>query len=156
AVAVAFVAGGGKETTVIAGGQPAQAAGGQTTDGDSDAQSGRGSDAPVSVPLADITGEASFYTAQVDGGEVSFFVVRGSDGDVRSAFNACQVCFQEKLGYRQESDVMVCNNCGRTFPVDQVGVEHGGCNPIPLEATVNGDSFTFAGDALASGAALFK
>ena len=28
---------------------------------------------------------------------------------------------------------MVCNNCGKAFPSDQINVITGGCNPIPLE-----------------------
>ena len=30
---------------------------------------------------------------------------------------------------------MVCNNCGKVFPSDQINVVTGGCNPIPLDKT---------------------
>ena len=35
---------------------------------------------------------------------------------------------------------MVCNNCGRRFPADQINVVQGGCNPSPLTRIVEGDS----------------
>ncbi|MDP2167292.1 MAG: Fe-S-containing protein, partial [Thermodesulfovibrionales bacterium] len=45
----------------------------------------------------------------------------------------------EKKGYRQEGDIMVCNNCGQAFPSTQINVIKGGCNPAPIERHVEGD-----------------
>jgi uncharacterized membrane protein len=58
---------------------------------------------------------------------------------VRAAFNACDVCFPAKKGYRQEGDEMVCNNCGSRFPANQINEVRGGCNPSPLDRAVDGD-----------------
>jgi uncharacterized membrane protein len=33
---------------------------------------------------------------------------------------------------------MVCNNCGQRFPSERINVEKGGCNPAPLDRTVDG------------------
>ncbi len=66
--------------------------------------------------------------------------MKSSDGVMRAAFDACDVCFREKKGYRQEGDVMVCNNCGQRFPSTKINVLKGGCNPAPLGRTVQGDS----------------
>ena len=63
----------------------------------------------------------------------------GSDEKVRIAFDACDVCFAEKKGYRQNGDVMVCNNCGKQFHIDGIGTENvqGGCWPsyLPMTST---------------------
>jgi hypothetical protein len=84
--------------------------------------------------------QAHHYTYMHAGQPIEFFVLKSKDGIVRAAFNACDVCYDSKLGYTQDGDYMVCNNCGRRFPADQINVVHGGCNPSPLTRVVEGDS----------------
>jgi len=74
---------------------------------------------PVST-FAD--GKARHYTYMAGDRPVEFFVLRSADGTVRAAFNACDVCFQARRGYVQDGDTMVCVNCGRRFPADQINV----------------------------------
>jgi hypothetical protein len=94
----------------------------------------------VRIPVAEVNdGYAHYYTYDDRGRDVNFFVLRSSDGVIRAAFDACDVCFQEKKGYRQEGDIMVCNNCGQRFPSVQINVLKGGCNPAPLDRAVQGD-----------------
>ncbi len=94
----------------------------------------------VKLPVAEIgDGNAHFYTYKGTGRDVNFFVLRSSDGVIRAAFDACDVCYREKKGYRQVGDLMVCNNCGQQFPSVKVNVLRGGCNPAPLEREVQGD-----------------
>jgi uncharacterized membrane protein len=113
-------------------------------------------DGAVRLPLSTFDDyKAHFYTYVVDGRSVEFFVVKSQDGVVRAAFNACDVCFQAKLGYRQEGDVMICNNCGRRFPTDQVNEVQGGCNPSPLNRTISGDSLIILDTDLAQGLSFF-
>jgi uncharacterized membrane protein len=101
-------------------------------------------------------GQARFYQyTTASGREVKFFVMRSSDGVVRAAFDACDVCFLKRRGYRQEGDVMVCNNCGRTFPSTQINVLQGGCNPAPIERDVQGDRLVLRASALEQGVYLF-
>jgi uncharacterized membrane protein len=50
---------------------------------------------------------------------------------------------------------MVCNNCGRRFPADQINVVHGGCNPSPLERAVEGDSLVIQVDDIVAGLGYF-
>jgi uncharacterized membrane protein len=69
---------------------------------------------------------------------VYFFVLKSSDGVIRAAFDSCDVCFRERKGYRQEGDLMICNNCGQAFPSVRINIEKGGCNPAPLERTTLG------------------
>jgi len=113
-------------------------------------------DGAVRLPLSTFDDyKAHFYTYVVNGRSVEFFVVKSQDGVVRAAFNACDVCFQAKLGYRQEGNVMVCNNCGRRFPTDQINEVRGGCNPSPLTRTISGDTIVILETDLAQGLSFF-
>jgi uncharacterized membrane protein len=110
----------------------------------------------VRLPVASVDdGLAHFFTLMVGGRPVEFFVVKDESGTVRAALNACEVCFPAKLGYHQEGNEVVCNNCGRRFPISQVGVVHGGCNPAPLIPVVEGDSIVIQESELADGLKLF-
>lgn len=71
-----------------------------------------------------------------DGNTVRYFILKSSDGVIRVAFDACDVCWPEKKGYYQDGDYMVCRNCGRRFPSTKVNVVTGGCNPAPLERQI--------------------
>jgi len=93
-------------------------------------------DGQVSVSTTDLAdGKARFFTVAAGKTDIRFFVVQSPDGRVRAAFDACDVCFPEGKGYRQEGENMVCVNCGRRFHVSMVGEVHGGCNPAPLPIT---------------------
>lgn len=94
----------------------------------------------VRLPLATFDDrQAHHYTYMHNGRPVEFFILKSADGIVRAAFNACDVCYPFKKGYHQEGDEVVCNNCGRRFPSNQINVVQGGCNPSPLNRTVDGD-----------------
>lgn len=67
---------------------------------------------------------------------IKYFIVKSSDGVIRAAYDACDVCWPAGKGYYQEGDVMVCRNCGRRFASNQVNEVQGGCNPAPLNRTV--------------------
>jgi uncharacterized membrane protein len=101
-------------------------------------------------------GKAHFHTAKIDGVSVSYFLLKTPDGVVRAAFNACDVCYPEKKGYRQEGDFMVCANCGKKFPLAKVGEVKGGCNPAPLAHAEENGKVVISEDALRQGVAFFK
>jgi uncharacterized membrane protein len=85
-------------------------------------------------------GRARFFKYPApDGTPIRFFILKSSDGVIRAAFDACDVCWPEGKGYFQEGDFMVCRNCGRRFASVQVNIVTGGCNPTALERTVVGD-----------------
>lgn len=67
---------------------------------------------------------------------IKYFVIKSSDGIIRAAFDACDVCWPAGKGYVQSGDVMVCRNCGRQFKSILVNEVKGGCNPAPLKRTV--------------------
>ncbi len=96
----------------------------------------------VKIPISAVSDNmAHYYTYKSSKGQsLNFFVLKSSDGVIRAAFDACDVCYKEKKGYRQEGDVMVCNNCGQRFPSTKINELKGGCNPAPLNRTVEGDS----------------
>jgi len=67
-----------------------------------------------------------------DGITIKYFIMKSSDGVIRAAFDACDVCWREGKGYVQKDDFMLCRNCGRRFPSARINVMSGGCNPAPL------------------------
>lgn len=82
-------------------------------------------------------GKAHFFTYKTDDGvTIRYFIMKSSDGLIRAAFDACDVCWPENKGYSQQGDVMVCNNCGRRFPSVRINEVRGGCNPAPLNRKV--------------------
>jgi hypothetical protein len=110
----------------------------------------------VSFPISTFAdGKARFYTYMNGDKPIEFFVLRSKDGTVRAAFNACDVCFGAKKGYRQEGDVMVCNNCGSRFPADKINEVRGGCNPGPLTRTVQGDNLIIKVEDIVAGQTYF-
>lgn len=110
----------------------------------------------ISFPLSDFSdGQAKYYAFDYQGKEMSFFILQSSDGVVRAAFNACDVCYQARKGYRQVGDFMVCNNCGQRFASVRINEEKGGCNPSPLERTITEDRIIISEADLAKGAFYF-
>lgn len=94
----------------------------------------------VRIPVSKVSdSQAHYFTYKGQKGNINFFVLKSSDGVIRAAFDACDVCYREKKGYRQEGDYMVCNNCGQRFASVNINEIKGGCNPAPLERAVQGD-----------------
>ena len=91
----------------------------------------------VEIPASEVTDDAKYYSIDANGVDVRFFALRGNDGKVRVAMDACDVCYDAKKGYRQDGDDMVCNNCGNRYPTSGIGTENlkGGCWPsyVPMD-----------------------
>ena len=82
--------------------------------------------------------KARFYNVEMpDGKTVHFFVIKDKKGVYRSAADACQVCFGQRKGFRQEGDEIVCNNCGNRYPIEKIATEKGGCNPGLINPNLN-------------------
>jgi len=93
----------------------------------------------ITMPVSEISENAKWY--EYNGQK--FFAVKADDGTIKTAFDACDVCYRQRKGYRQEGDDMVCNNCGLRFAISGLGTENknpGGCWPGYLPNTINGDS----------------
>lgn len=91
--------------------------------------------------LAKISNTAKFYYHTIENVRIKFFVVLGSDSDVHVAMDACDACYRAKKGYIQRGETMVCNNCGKTFPINSIGVENlsGGCWPSYVLFSISGN-----------------
>lgn len=110
----------------------------------------------VRIPLASVEdGNAHFFTLASGGKKISFFAMRAQDGSIHTAFDACVSCNHAKLGYRQEGEFVVCNNCGMGFKPADVGLVTGGCNPIPVNKSVDGKMLVFKTKDLEAGAQYF-
>jgi len=81
-------------------------------------------------------GEAKFFQYQHGDISIKYFILKSSDGVIRAAFDACDVCWPAGKGYYQDGDHMVCRNCGRRFASILVNEVKGGCNPAPLTRSV--------------------
>jgi len=110
----------------------------------------------VRIPTAELAdGAAHCYTVMVRDLPIEFFAIWTEDNVIRTAFNACDVCFPAKLGYRRDGTFMVCNNCGNRFPIGRIGAATGGCNPAPLAAWIEAQDLVIAVSALEAGLTYF-
>ncbi len=102
-------------------------------------------------------GKARFYNYRShDGTTIRYFIIKSSDGVIRSAFDACDVCWRANKGYQQKDDFMVCKNCGKKFQTTRVNEVAGGCNPAPLKREITGSTVTIREKDIQEGAGYFK
>jgi len=96
----------------------------------------------VRIPISDIITTAKFYSYDSNGVSVRYFAVKDKQGTVHVAFDACDVCYEAKKGYKQNGDVMQCLNCGKTFSITSIGTENtaGGCWPSFLPMNIDGNN----------------
>ncbi|HKL79392.1 MAG TPA: DUF2318 domain-containing protein [Mobilitalea sp.] len=117
-------------------------------------------DSDIIIPISTITDTVSFYPAEMNGTKLEVLAVKASDGTIRTAFNTCQVCYSSGRGYYvQEGDVLVCQNCGNHFAMDEVEITKGGCNPWPIfEAykTVDTENITISKAYLTEATVIFQ
>lgn len=110
----------------------------------------------IRIPLTAVgDGNAHFFAYSAGGKSITFFVMKAVDGTIRTAYDACMACNHAKLGYRQEGGQVVCNNCGMAFKPTEIGNTGGGCNPIPVSRTLDGEMIVLKAKDLESGAQYF-
>jgi len=95
----------------------------------------------ISFPISQFAdGKARHFTFSAPKGiTIKYFIVKSSDGVIRAAVDACDVCGPSGKGYQQEGDNMVCRNCGKKFASKLVSEVKGGCNLAPLKRTIRGN-----------------
>jgi hypothetical protein len=107
----------------------------------------------MAIPKKEINATATFYQYKVGKVLIEVLALRAPDGTIRTALNTCQVCYASGRGYyKQDGDVLVCQNCGNRFRASQVEIIKGGCNPVP----VSGDYKTESADTITISKALFQ
>jgi len=100
-------------------------------------------------------GRPHYYRIDLSEKEIKFFVLMSDDGIVRVAFDACDVCYPEGRGYRQDGDFMICNNCGQSFHETKINIIKGGCNPAPVDRIFDKQFVYVSIDSLQQGAVYF-
>lgn len=114
----------------------------------------------ITIDKNAVTEEAHFYPYQSNDTYMEVIAIRAEDGTVRTAFNTCQICFDSGRGYyKQDGEVLVCQNCGNRFTVDQIEVVNGGCNPVPIfkdDKTETDGVITISDNVLAEYSMLFS
>ncbi|GHV90071.1 hypothetical protein AGMMS50268_05740 [Spirochaetia bacterium] len=116
-------------------------------------------DRDLVIPLSDLSSTAQFYPVEIDGTKMEILAVQASDGTYRTAFNTCQVCYASGRGYyKQNGNVLQCQNCGNRFRMNQVEVRSGGCNPVPIfpqNKTVDSEKIVISREFLQSAREIF-
>lgn len=87
---------------------------------------------------------------------ISYFILKSTDGVIRAAFDACDVCWRSGKGYHQEGSSMVCRNCGRRFESVMVNEVQGGCNPAPLKRIIENNQVVIQVEDLKKGQVYFN
>ncbi len=100
-------------------------------------------------------GKARYFELKPQGKSIRFFVLKSPDGVLRSAFDACEVCFREGKGYSQDGQFMTCVNCGQKFHANRISELRGGCHPVPLAHTLEGGALRIQAAAIEGGARFF-
>lgn len=91
-------------------------------------------DGKLVIDTTNITSDVTFVNYDSNGVIIQFIVVRGTDGEVKIAFNTCQACNPSPRAYFvQEGEYLKCENCASLFHIDKIGVEKDGCNSIVVE-----------------------
>jgi high-affinity iron transporter len=107
----------------------------------------------VAIPLAKVSdGDLHRFQANENGTEVRFFLYQRPDGKIATVFDACQIC--GAVGFFKSGNGVVCKNCAAPINPQSVGVA-GGCNPIPLKATLTSDSIIIQEADIAADANVF-
>ncbi|MEW6109518.1 MAG: Fe-S-containing protein [Nitrospirota bacterium] len=81
-----------------------------------------------------------FFTFYDNGKGINYFVLK-VNGDVRSYFDACARCYPKKLGYRSETERIICRACDIGYHASDLKDGIGSCYPIKLEGRVEEDNY---------------
>ena len=87
------------------------------------------------------------------GANVRVLAIEKSDGSAAVAYDACALC--GAAGYVQEGEELICKRCGAPINPNTVG-EAGGCNPIPLQYTVEDGQIMIKTEDIGEKAQIFK
>jgi len=88
----------------------------------------------LSIPVAKLArGEARTFCYHDRAGEkIRFILARGSDGKIRTVFDACRQCYSSHKGYKVTGGAIVCRLCGNRYPIDHMMEGKASCMPVDL------------------------
>ncbi|MEM9292901.1 MAG: Fe-S-containing protein [Acidobacteriota bacterium] len=75
--------------------------------------------------------------------EILFFVGRDNTGTIQAAFNAGDSHYKVKRGFSHDNGWIIDNKCERASPLADVNKGGSGCQPEPLDHTVQGTEVVF-------------
>ena len=108
----------------------------------------------LSIPLSQVSdGELHRFAARETGTDIRFLVYQKPDGKVVALFDACQIC--GPVGFFKGPNGLVCKNCSAPINGQSVGTP-GGCNPVPLRSSADGNAIVIQEADLAAGTKLFQ
>src|SRR5689334_14318201 len=111
------------------------------------------SNGQVEIPLAEVSdGELHRYALNLDGKEIRFLLFKKPDGNVVSVLDACQIC--GPVGFYKSGNQIICKNCSAPVNPQSIG-QAGGCNPIPIKSTSNGQQIVITQANLTSALPVF-
>jgi len=110
----------------------------------------------IEISADSITTTMQKFNYDANGVGVTYFAVRGGDGEIRTAFDACDVCGGAK-GYKQQGTDIACINCGKVFKIDGLGTQNKGygCWPSYLSHKVENGKVLIKTSELKAGASRF-
>lgn len=110
--------------------------------------------AAVRIPVATVSdGELHRFVVEDQGVNVRFIIMAKPDRTLAVALDACQICGTQ--GYYQKGHEVICRNCGSDIVISSIGTP-GGCNPIPLEFHIDGDTVVINENAFEYGVKKFR
>jgi uncharacterized membrane protein len=114
-------------------------------------------DGAVTVSVANLLrGNAQNYCyTDPAGRRLRFILARGSDGKIRSVFDACRQCFTYHRGFKVSDGELICRVCGNHYPMNHMTEGKASCVPASLPHQDNGASVTLKTSDLESGRYLF-
>jgi high-affinity iron transporter len=107
----------------------------------------------VRIPLTEVSdGDLHRFIYHGEQGSARFIVVHAG-GRYATALDACTICGSQ--GYYQKGTQIFCRNCSAAIYSPSIGMT-GGCNPIPLESSVEGQELVIPVAELGKGSVLFS
>ena len=107
----------------------------------------------VRIPLAEVSdGALHRFLFQGEEGTARFIVLRVGER-YATALDACAICGSQ--GYYERGGAIFCRNCTAAIYGPSIGMT-GGCNPIPLESSVESDELVIQAAEMAKGASMFS
>lgn len=99
----------------------------------------------VRHPLSEVSTSEKHYTynyimSPTQMKVIRYIIVKAENGEVKTSFDACDICYPANKGYSQVGAELKCNNCGNKFKIGDLGSQgKGGCWPGFLPHSIDGN-----------------